>query len=163
MILTTKIHAKWWRKDLSVRGTRTSSTKDGYQKDYLLTLFTAARTSKKKPDPKVVANDMKTLKSNGVLRFGPNEWLNYRQDASYFSREAARVKSGQQENVPVTVANDEEMHEDGDIELDLEDDPIFPSQFELDRELIQNEFAGKPEESHVTQRNRGHSGEKSFF
>jgi hypothetical protein len=46
---------------------------------------------KNEPDPKVVANDMRKTMNNGVLRFGPSEWLSYRQTASYFSREAAKV------------------------------------------------------------------------
>ncbi len=36
------------------------------------------------------------------------------------------------------------MRNDGDIELDLEDEPMYPSQFELDRELIRQEFGPKP-------------------
>ncbi len=36
------------------------------------------------------------------------------------------------------------MRNDGDNELDLEDEPMYPSQFELDRELIRQEFGPKP-------------------
>ncbi len=50
------------------------------------------------------------------------------------------MRSGRQESPPVTAANDEEMMEDGDIKLDIEDEPMFPPQFELDRELIKTTF-----------------------
>ena len=74
------------------------------------------------------------------------EWVGHRQIASFFSRLASAVRSGKELPTEDTQAHDEETNQ-SDTEIEMEDDPLFPTQFELDRDMIEKEFGTSLEQN----------------
>ncbi len=69
------------------------------QKQYLDDKFSIGQHSERKADPVQVAQDMRYAKSDdGSRRFSVNEFLTPQQIKSYFSRAAAKLRSGKPRN-----------------------------------------------------------------
>ena len=84
-----------WALKSSKKGGRFNNN----QKQYLDDKFSIGQHSGRKADPAQVAQDMRYAKSDdGSRRFSVNEFLTPQQIKSYFSRAAAKLRSGKPRN-----------------------------------------------------------------
>ena len=128
-------------------------------KSYLNEKFIEGERTKRKYDPRKLAEQMETetITENGISkpRFLPDELKNYKEIASYFSRKTSKMRTvaGCIEDPAMASCpdGDPETTEEGEPDMDFIHDPLFPDQaqelLEAIREYDENRSSGPRHQS----------------